>query len=105
MKYRGLYKRKFDVMQTDARIRYYEESICISFSHLTQRVAREVGTGLVNAMVCQRFETEWNGETSLWLYEVDFAFLDGFGGENDLAGMIAEFCREYGYEVTGTNNL
>lgn len=104
VKYKGLYDRKFDIRQTTVQLYFYEESICASFSHLTRKVATHVGNDLKDAMICGRFEVEWNGNADLWLYDVDFSYLTGMGDEG-LLDMITEYCREYDYEVIRSDEI
>lgn len=98
VKYKGLYDRKFDIKQTTVQLYFYDECICASFSHLTRKVAAQVGSDLKDAMICGRFEVEWNGNADLLLYDVDFSYLGGTGDES-LLDIISEYCREYDYEV------
>lgn len=104
VKYKGLYKRKFDIRQTTVQLYFHGECIRASFSNLTRKVAALVGNGLKDALICGSFEVEWNGYSDLWLYDVDFAYLAGMG-DNGLLDMIKEYCREYDYEVISTDGI
>ena len=104
IKYKGQYNQKFDIKQTTVQLYFYDECVCASFSHLTRKIAAQVGSDLKNAMICGRFEVEWNGNSDLWLYDVDFSYIAGMGDEG-LLDVITEYCREYDYEVIRSDEI
>lgn len=99
VKYKGNKNRKFTEKYMTMLIRYYDDSICIVLEGMPRTTAREIGLDLVAAMICQDFAVEWNGETELWLHDVDYGVLSGFGEGEGLPSLIRELCSEHGYIV------
>lgn len=99
VKYKGNKNRKFTEKYTTMLIHYYDDSICIVLEGMPRTTAREIGLDLVAAMICQNFAVEWNGETELWLHDVDYGILSGFGEGEGLPSLIEELCNEHGYIV------
>ena len=99
VKYKGNKNRKFTEKETSMQIRYYDESICIAFSDMPRTAAREIGQDLVAAMTCREFALEWNGETELWLHDVDYGILSGFGEGDGLPSLVKELCEDQGFHI------
>lgn len=100
IKYKGNKNRKFTEKETQVDFHYHTESVCISFRHMPAVTAREIGFDLVSSMVCQGFDVEHGDDgTDLWLKEVDYAILSGFGEGDGLPTLIEDLCGEYGYKA------
>lgn len=99
VKYKGNRNRKFAEKKTSMLIRHYDESICVVFSDMPRTAAREIGHDLVSAMICRDFALEWNGETELWLHDVDYGILSGFGERDGLSSLVKELCEDQGYHI------
>lgn len=91
--------RQFDERECTLRLHYYDNMICVALEGMTMRTATDIGRELVGQMVCRSFEVDWDGETDLWLTDVDYAILNGFGTENGLNGLLAELCEAHGYKA------
>lgn len=81
-------------------LHYYEDMIYVSFTGLPMKIAGEIGSELVSQMVCQSYQVDWDVDTQLWLTDVDYGILNGFGTENGLAVMIQDISKEVGYTAT-----
>ena len=99
IKYKENKNRKFADKNTTMQILYYNESICIVFSKMPRTEAYKIGMNLVSSMVCKEFVLEWNGETELWLHDVDYGILSGFGEGDGLPSMVKELCEDQGYHI------
>ena len=99
VKYKGNKNRKFTEKETTMQVLNYDESICIVFSNMPRTAAREIGVDLVSAMICRDFALEWNGETELWLHDVDYGILSGFGEGDGLPSLVKELCEDQGYHI------
>ena len=95
-------KQRFEEKETSVRVTYYDTSIRLSFEDITRKTAQEIGKDMVNQMICQSFAVEWNGNNDLWLEQVDYAILNGFGTEDGLMELLKDIAREYGYIIVGT---
>lgn len=100
MKYSRQQQQRFDQKETSFSLYYYDNMICISFEGMTRKMATEIGNDLISQMICKEIEVDWNGNTDLWLTEVDYAILNGFGTEDGLVSLLKNICEEYGYIAT-----
>lgn len=99
MKYNRQKQQRFDWKETGFALHYYDNMICISFDNMTGSTAFDIGAELVSQQICQRFEVERDGNIDLWLTEVDYAILNGFGTEDGLASLLKDICEECGYKA------
>jgi hypothetical protein len=86
-------------------LHYYEDMICVSFTGMPMKIAGEIGSELVSQMICQSYQVDWDVDTQLWMTDVDYGILNGFGTENGLAVMIQDISKEAGYTATCNDNL
>lgn len=99
-KYNRQHSQPFDTKTCEFSLRYYDDTICVSFEGMPMKIASDVGTELVSQMICGSYEVDWNMETLLWLTDVDCGILNGFGTEDGLAVLLQDICRECGYIAT-----
>ena len=99
-KYNRQHSQPFDTKTCEFSLHYYDDMICVSFEGMPMKTATEVGTELVTQLVCQLFQVDWDMNTQLWLTDVDYGILNGFGTEDGLAVLLQDICREYGYITT-----
>lgn len=99
-KYNRQHSQPFDTKTCEFSLHYYDDMICVSFEGMPMKTATEVGTELVTQLVCQSFQVDWDMNTQLWLTDVDYGILNGFGTEDGLAVLLQDICRECGYIAT-----
>lgn len=99
IKYRGNKNRKFTEKETEMRILHYDDSICIMFSNMPRIAAREIGLDLIAAMICREFTLDRDGDTMLYLHDVDYGVLNGFGEGDGLPSLVKELCEDQGYRI------
>lgn len=92
-------QQRFDPKETQAEIRYHNDAICIAFSNVSRKIANEIGQELTSQLICQRYTVEWNSQMCLWLEDVDYAILYGFGTEEGIVGLLKEIAEEHGYNI------
>lgn len=97
-------KQRFEEKETAVKITYHDTSICISFEDITRKTAQSIGEDMVNQMICQNSAVEWNGNNDLWLEQVDYAILNGFGTEDGLLELLKDIAREHGCRIVGAED-
>lgn len=105
MKYNRQRNQRFDWKESDFTIHYYRSSICVSFNRMTARAASDIGEELVRQLICQRFEVSKDECTDLWISDVDYAILNGFGTEDGFINLVQEVCEARGYKVVYSISL